>query len=80
MFGSPLPSKKVIHTNSFVAFVFVIETRKTRMATSTRFSEYEVVLPREPASFWRENVIAVAIPLRVFCEIAVAAETSYIKS
>ena len=33
--------------------------------TSTRFSQYWVVLAREPASFWRENVLAVVILLRV---------------
>ena len=31
---------------------------------STRFSQYQVVLAREPALFWRENVIAVVILLR----------------
>ena len=31
----------------------------------TRFSQYYVVLAREPASFWRENVVAVVNPLRV---------------
>ena len=29
------------------------------MTTSTRFSQYGVLLAREPASFWRERVIAV---------------------
>ena len=28
---------------------------KTRTATRTRFSQYEVVNAREPASFWRET-------------------------
>ena len=27
----------------------------------TRFSQYQVVLPREPAAIWRENVVAVAL-------------------
>ena len=29
------------------------------MTTSTRFSQYGVLLARQPASFWRERVIAV---------------------
>ena len=37
-----------------------IETPKKRTTTSTRFSQYYVVRTREPAPFWRENVIAVA--------------------
>ena len=32
---------------------------ETRTTTSTRFSQYWVLLAREPASFWQENVIAV---------------------
>ena len=31
---------------------------------SKRFAQYQVVLAREPDSFWRENVIAVVILLR----------------
>ena len=38
-----------------------IETPKKRTTTSRRFSQYYVVRTREPAPFWRENVIAVAI-------------------
>ena len=34
---------------------------KTRSTTSTRFFQYEVLLTREPASYWRENMMAVAI-------------------
>ena len=36
---------------------------------STRFSQYEVLLLREPASFRRENVIAVLILLRVLAKM-----------
>ena len=32
---------------------------------STRFAQYQVGLAPEPDSFWRENVIAVVIVLRV---------------
>ena len=38
------------------------------MITSTRFSRYEVVYACEPASFWRENEVAVVILLTSFCE------------
>ena len=31
----------------------------------TRFSQYQVARAREPASFWRENVVAVVSLLRV---------------
>ena len=34
---------------------------KTSMTTSVKFSQYYVVLAGEPASFWRENVVAVFI-------------------
>ena len=40
------------------------------MSTSTRFSQYWVLLTREPASFWRENVIAVVILLRVLARVS----------
>ena len=33
--------------------------------TSTRFSQYQVLLTFEPASFWRENVVAILILPRV---------------
>ena len=36
------------------------------MTTSTRFSPFLVVLARKPASFWRENVVAVVSPLYEF--------------
>ena len=39
-----------------------------RTTTRKRFSQYWVLLTREPASFWRENVIAVVILLRVYRE------------
>ena len=35
-------------------------------STSKRFTQYQGVLARESASFWRENVIAVVILLGVF--------------
>ena len=38
---------------------------------------YSVLLTREPASFWRENVIAVVISTTSFSENVVVAETSY---
>ena len=38
---------------------------KTRTTTSTKFSQYQVVRTGEQAPFWRENVIAVVILLRV---------------
>ena len=37
----------------------------TSTTTSARFSQYEVVLAPEPASFWWENIIAVVTLLRV---------------
>ena len=43
---------------------------KTSTTTSTRFSLYYVVLAREPASFWRENVVAVVILLRVLARMS----------
>ena len=44
---------------------------------STRLSQCCVLLTREPASFWRENVIAVVILLRVLARNVVVAGTSY---
>ena len=43
---------------------------KTSTTTSTRFSQYLVVLAREPASFWRENVVAVVILRRVLARMS----------
>ena len=43
---------------------------KTSTTTSTRFSQYLVVLAREPASFWRENVVTVVILLRVLARMS----------
>ena len=37
---------------------------------STRFSQYQVVHAREPASFWRENVVAVVILLQVLARMS----------
>ena len=51
---------------------------KTRTTTSTRFSLYWVLRTREPASFWRENMIAVVILLQVFTKMLVVAETSFV--
>ena len=42
---------------------------QTRMTTSTRFSQYWVLITREPTSFWRENAVAVVIVLRVLVRI-----------
>ena len=43
-----------------------------------RFPQYLVVHTCEPASFWRENAIAVVILLLVFSEnVAEVTETSY---
>ena len=42
--------------------------KNLRVTTSTRFPQHWVLLTREPASFWRENVIAVAI-LQVLARI-----------
>ena len=36
-----------------------------KIRTTTRFSQYLVVRAREPASFWREKVVAVVILLYV---------------
>ena len=44
---------------------------------SKRLSQYCVLLTREPASFWRENVIAVVTLLRVLARNVVVAGTSY---
>ena len=41
----------------------------TRTTTSTRFSQLQVVHAREPASFWRENVVAVVILQRDIARI-----------
>ena len=50
----------------------------SRTTTSARFSQYQVVLTREPASFWRENVVAVDILLPTsLVENVVVGETSY---
>ena len=38
---------------------------ETKTTMTTRFSQYQVVLTLESASFWRENVVAVVILLRV---------------
>ena len=43
---------------------------ETRTITSKRFSQSWVLLTREPASFWRENVIAVVILLRVLARMS----------
>ena len=43
---------------------------KTSTTTSTRFSQYYVVRARKPASFWRENVVAVVILLRVLARMS----------
>ena len=37
---------------------------------SARLSQYCVLLTREPASFWQENVIAVVILLRVLARMS----------
>ena len=37
--------------------------------TTTRFSLYYVVRAREPASFWRENMLAVVTLLRVLARL-----------
>ena len=39
-------------------------------STTTSFSNKQRVRAREPVSFWRENVIAVVILLRVFVRIS----------
>ena len=43
---------------------------KTITTTSTRFSQYYVVLAREPASFCRETVIAIFILLLVWARMS----------
>ena len=43
---------------------------ETRTTTCARFSQYRVLLTREPASFWRENVIAFVIVLRVLARMS----------
>ena len=48
----------------------------SRTTTSARFSQYQVVLTREPASFWRENVVAVDILLPTSL-VENVVETSY---
>ena len=50
---------------SFLRYYRALDS-KTRTTTRTRFYQYQVVRAREPASFWRENVIAVVILLRKF--------------
>jgi len=48
----------------------------TSTTARTRFSQYKIVSAREPATFWRKNVMAVVIPLRVFGENVVVEETT----
>ena len=43
---------------------------KPSMTTSSSFSQYQIVLAREPASFWRENFIAFVILLHVLAVIS----------
>ena len=43
---------------------------KTRTTTRRRFSQYLVVCLNEPASFWRENAIAVIILLQILAKMA----------
>ena len=57
-----------IETN-FVQHLRALDSR-TRTTTSTRFSQYWVLLTREPASFWRENAVAVVILLRVLARMS----------
>ena len=45
--------------------------------SSTSVTEGSVVLVRELTSFWRENVVAVVILLRVLAKNIVEAGTSY---
>ena len=37
---------------------------------STRFSQYKVLLTHEPASFWRENMVAVVTMRRVLARMS----------
>ena len=43
---------------------------KTSTTTNTRFSQNTVLLTREPASFWRENVVAVVTLRRVLARMS----------
>ena len=42
----------------------------TSTTARTRFPQYKIVSAREPATFWRKNVIAVVILLRVFVRMS----------
>ena len=46
--------------------------------SSTRFSQYQLVRAREPASFWRENVVAVVNLLRVLARNKLSNVRSFI--
>ena len=59
--GTPVVNTVFIVARSSAIGWVQLETRTT---TSTRFSQYSVVLAREPASFWRENLVAVVSLLR----------------
>ena len=48
----------------------LIETFKTSTTTNMRFSQYQVGVAREPASFWLENVVAVVTLLRVLARMS----------
>ena len=55
--------------DAYVVEVHIVVQRrldcKARTTTRTIFHQFEVVRAREPASFWRENAVAVVILLRV---------------
>ena len=42
----------------------------TSTTARTRFPQCKIVSAREPATFWRKNVIAVVILLRVFVRMS----------
>ena len=46
--------------------------------SSTTFSQYQLVRAREPASFWRENVVAVVNLLRILARNKISNVSSFI--
>ena len=42
----------------------------TSTTARTRFPQYKIVGAREPATFWRKNVMAVVILLQIFARMS----------
>ena len=64
------PLSSFVYISLFCTISETALDSKTSTTTSTRFSQYWVLLRREPASFWRENVVAVVNLLRVLARMS----------